>query len=208
MTHYVSYRRHMTAAGFEGFGLVLQRAGTVTKYLKVYESGAGTNGTVGMKRVVYEVQRYLKVHCFPASRAGALRSTPARAGAVVRGVSHYATKFTPIGAGTYYPLCPHTDGRSTSPRRRQTKRLRGPHPNRRTTAFGIPLPRPAAPRCPTRLRCAARSMRIKGLHETRKKESALPPRAVDIPGRRVMNTAGATHSDVAAEPLHNHSPSR
>lgn len=106
MTHYVSYRRHMTAAGFEGFGLVLQRAGTVTKYLKVYESGAGTNGTVGMKRVVYEVQRYLKVHCFPASRAGALRSTPAGAGAVVRGVSHYATKFTPIGAGTYYPPLP------------------------------------------------------------------------------------------------------
>jgi hypothetical protein len=84
----------MTAAGFEGFPLVLRRFGFVTKHLPA----AG-----GMQKVVYEVQRYLRVHSFPASNASAVSLARGGTGTMAHRVSHYVTKAVPLRTGAYTP---------------------------------------------------------------------------------------------------------
>ena len=95
MRYHVSYRRHMTAAGLEGFPLVLRRFGTVTRYQAV---------PGGIQRVVCEVQRYLRVHSFPASNASARSLARGGPGLMAHRVSHYATKVVPLRNGAVSPV--------------------------------------------------------------------------------------------------------
>ncbi|WP_331740326.1 hypothetical protein OG613_45960 (plasmid) [Streptomyces sp. NBC_00015] len=127
-----SYGQRIFEASLEGLPCVLQGAGTITKNLKVYGTGVALGGMVGLKQVVDEAHRYLRIYWDPdhvhpkpnyykagggmaniagaaiygASGVGILGPVAGGAGAIVQGLSYYATKLLPQDAGTHYPSLP------------------------------------------------------------------------------------------------------
>jgi hypothetical protein len=129
MTRTVSYRRRVSAANFAGFSLVPQGVGIVAKSFKVHRSGVAVKGSVGMRRIAYGVQHYLKIHWSQAASADGPRSGPGGADEIVQEVSYYATEFLPIGVGTYCPAG-HTASAMGSPYSRTPGHDDGRHHSR------------------------------------------------------------------------------
>ncbi|MFJ4685842.1 hypothetical protein [Streptomyces sp. NPDC088789] len=127
-----SYGQRFIEASLEGLPLALQGVGTIGKDLRVYGAGVAINGVVGLKQVIDEAQRHLRIHWDPdhihpkpnyykvgsgviniagaavygASSAGVLSPALGGAGALVQALSYYTTKLLPQDAGTYYPPLP------------------------------------------------------------------------------------------------------